>query len=82
MNGKQNTWPSVFSVSRYGSLSSPWVGQLISGVGSALSAKAPSILIFLTRSLVSLNALVPQDAHRGPQGMGIFCGNYARIHSD
>jgi fumarate reductase subunit D len=82
MTGKQNTWPSVFSVFRCGSLSSPWVGELISGVGSTLSAIASPILIFLIRSLVSLNALARQEVHSRLQGMGIYCGNDARMHRE
>ncbi len=74
MTGKHNSWPSMFSVFRNRSFTSLWVGQLISGMGSALTTLAASILVFrLTGSTFSVGLMLIATA--GPTILvGLFAG--------
>jgi MFS family permease len=74
MTGKHNSRPSMFSVFRNRSFTSLWVGQLISGMGSALTTLAASILVFrLTGSTFSVGLMLIATA--GPTILvGLFAG--------
>jgi hypothetical protein len=54
-----STKPSMFSVFRNRSFTSLWVGELISGMGSALTTLAASILVFrITGSALSVGLML------------------------
>lgn len=74
MTGKQNAQLSMFSVFRNRSFASLWVGQLISGMGSALTTLAASILVFrITGSALSVGFMLIATA--GPTILvGLFAG--------
>jgi MFS family permease len=71
---KQYSQPSTFSVFRNRSFTSLWVGQLISGMGSALTTLAASILVYrLTGSALSVGLMLIATA--GPTILiGLFAG--------
>src|SRR5512141_1806412 len=82
MAGTQHGPPSTFSVFRNRSFRFLWVGQLISGMGSALTTLAATILVFrLTNSALSVGLMLIATA--GPTILvglvaGVFVDRYDR----
>ncbi len=74
MTSIQIAKPSMFSVFRNRSFTSLWVGQLISGMGSALTTLAASIMVFrITGSALSVGFMLIATA--GPTILvGLFAG--------
>src|SRR6185436_20043902 len=74
--------PSMFSVFRNHSFTLMWIGQLISAMGSALTALAASILVYrLTGSALSVGLMLV--ATSGPTVLiglvaGVFVDRYDR----
>src|SRR5512141_1559360 len=82
MTGRSYGRPSTFSIFRNRSFSLLWVGQLISGMGSALTTLAASILVFrVTGSAFSVGLMLMATA--GPTILigliaGVFVDRYDR----
>jgi MFS family permease len=69
-----NTAPSMFSVFRNRSFANIWLAQLISSMGSALTALAAAVLVYrVTGSTLSVGLMLIATA--GPTILiGLFCG--------
>src|SRR5512141_454996 len=82
MTGRSYGRPSTFSIFRNRSFSLLWVGQLISGMGSALTTLAASILVFrITGTAFSVGLMLIATA--GPTILvglmaGVFVDRYDR----
>ena len=74
--------PSTFSVFRNRSFTLLWIGQLVSSMGSALTALAASILVYrVTGSALSVGLMLTrQQDHRLRLIAGVFVDRYDQTH--